>query len=85
MYEMEELVSTVLDRCLVDEGYRVEYIDFEFRCAVIIFYSNITLPHDEKMLCSAIYGSDLYDTICRYASGSQIKAMEESIKLYISK
>lgn len=81
--EMTDLVSAVLNRCWDGERYCNEFLDFEFRCAVITFYSNVTLPHDKNDLCGIVYGTDLYDTIKNNASQEQVTALYDAIKTYI--
>ena len=81
--EMQQLVGTVLDQCWDGEHMRMELLDFNLRCAVIVFFTNVELPEEPEKQYEYLYGTDLYETVLQSISRSQIKAVEEAIKAYM--
>lgn len=81
--DVSKFTSLVLDLCWYEESYRVEYLDFAFRCAVIAFYSNVKLPDKLDAKYDLVYGTDLYDSIYNNANSGQIGSLYDEIKMYI--
>lgn len=83
--EMADMYCSILQHCS-DNGYiHQEYIDLEFRHAVISYYSNISLPTNSEDICSIVYGTDLYSTICKYINTDQVSAIECALKRHVMK
>ena len=82
--EMQKLVGLVLDQCWDGERMRMELLDFHLRCAVVVFFTNVNLPQKAEEQYEYLYGTDLYETAVQYVSASQIKAIEDALKMYVS-
>lgn len=85
MKESMKFTEMVLQLCWNDEGYYYEVMDFAFRCAVIAFYSNVQLPEGLEQKYEMVYGTDLYDTVLKYANRDQTESLFEAIRMYLDK
>ena len=83
--EMQNLVDIVWHQCRDEEGLHAELMDFQFRCAVITFYTNVNLPEDAAEQYEYLYGTDLYESVTPYISKAQLKAIEDSLRMYMSR
>ncbi len=83
--EMIKLTGLVMDQCWDGEAMRPELMDFQLRCAVITFYTNVNLPESAAEQYEYLYGTDLYESVLPCISKSQIKAIEESIRMYMNR
>lgn len=83
--EMQNMVDIVLNQCWDGERYRIELTDFQFRCAVVTFYTNINLPESAADQYEYLYGTDLYEFVTPYISKAQLGAIEDSLRMYMSR
>lgn len=83
--EMQNLVDIVLNQCWDGERYRIELTDFQLRCAVVTFYTNVNLPESAADQYDYLYGTDLYETVTQDISKPQLKAIEDSLRMYMSR
>ena len=83
--EMQNLVDIVLNQCWDGERYRIELTDFQLRCAVVTFYTNVNLPESAADQYDYLYGTDLYETVTQDISKPQLKAIEDALRMYMSR
>lgn len=83
--EMQNMVNIVLNQCWDGERYRIELMDFQLRCAVVTFYTNINLPENASDQYEYLYGTDLYEFVTPYISKAQLGAIEDSLRMYMSR
>jgi hypothetical protein len=83
--EMQDLVGKVVCGCWDGEEYRHEAMDFELRRAVILFFTNVEMPDEMEKQYEYLYGTDLYETAVQSISQSQIAAIREAVRMYLSK
>lgn len=81
--ETMKLVDMVMSMCSDDTGCYYEMADFAFRCAIITYYSNITLPDGLEQKYEIVYGTDLYNTILQYINKDQVSAISKAIDIYM--
>ena len=84
MEEAQNLVRVILRQCWNGEEYCVEMVDFQLRCAVITFYTNVTLPEEAEMQYAILYGTDLYDTVRDRINEGQMAAIEGAVGIYLN-
>ena len=82
--EMQQMVGLILDQCWDGECLRKELADFFLRCAVITFFTNVTLPEKREEQYEILYGTDLFHIVRRTICGDQIASVENALKLYLS-
>ena len=83
--EMQNMVNIVLNQCWDGERYRIELTDFQLRCAVVTFYTNVNLPESAADQYDYLYGTDLYETVTQDISKPQLKAIEDALRMYMSR
>jgi len=83
--EMQNMVDIIRDQCWDGERNRIELMDFQLRCAVVTFYTNINLPENASDQYEYLYGTDLYETVTQDISKPQLKAIEDSLRMYMSR
>ena len=83
--EMQELVSLVWEQCWDEASVHPELADFLLRRAVIVFYTNVNLPESVEEQYAYLYGTDLYEKVTPCISVSQLKSIEDALKIYLSK
>ena len=82
--EMQKLVGIVWEQCWDEARLCRELMDFQLRCAVVTFYTNVNLPAEPAEQYEYLYGTDLYETVRQNISDSQINAITESLKMYMN-
>jgi len=81
MDEMLSLVYSIVDACInkEDSEYLPEAKDFFTRCGIIKAYTNIALPQDVKKMYTLLYGTKIYDIVCKHISNSQFYVISQAI------
>lgn len=78
--EMFDLVRQIADGCFSPDGtYMPEVFDMLLRAGTIGEYSNVRLPKEVGHMGRILYGSDLYDTVCRHISREQHDAVVDAV------
>lgn len=83
--EMQNLVDIVWHQCRDEEGLHAELMDFQMRCAVITFYTNVNLPDTAEEQYEMLYGTDLYEAVTQHISQPQLRAVEDALRMYMSR
>lgn len=83
--EMQNMIDIIRDQCWDGERNRIELMDFQLRCAVVTFYTNVNLPESAADQYDYLYGTDLYETVTQYISKPQLKAIEDALRMYMSR
>ena len=79
--EYMQMINDIMNDCRGgNDIFAPELLDFAIKTNVITYYAFVNLPEDPNMLFEIVYGTDLYDTICKYANKSQV----DSVYKYIS-
>lgn len=82
--ETFDFVGYVLNECWTGENYQPEMVEFAFRSAVIMLYSNITLPEDKYLRHNIVYRTNLYETVIKSIDKEQLDSIREAIKIYMN-
>lgn len=83
--EMQRLVDVVWSLCWDGDRLCVELCDFQLKCAVITFFTNVTLPEDAAAQYEYLYGTDLYETVTPYISQSQLAEIQDALRTLMSR
>lgn len=62
---------------------RIELIDFAIKTSIISAFSNVKLPENINDLYYIVYGTDLYDVICKNISKIQLESIISSVNMCI--
>lgn len=77
--EYMQMINNISNDCQGSDGeFAPELLDFAIKTNTIISYAFVELPADIGELFDIVYGTDLYDTVCKYANSNQI----DSVKRY---
>lgn len=84
--EMASLVRGVVTACFASDTneYLPEVRDFATRGAVLETYTNLTLPDNLEEWYDMVYGSDIFEVICRYIDYEQYESMLDAINKKIA-
>lgn len=80
--EYIDTIDHIVQDCVSDDGkIATDFLDFAFRVNIISTYAYVELPNDLSELHLIVYASDLFETIYKYASSSQIDSILSSAKM----
>ena len=77
--EFSDAVYHTIQYCFDDEGrYIPELFDFALRVNILSTYALVELPKDFNRLYHVVYGSDLYDVVCKNVNAAQMSALRDA-------
>lgn len=80
--EYIDTIDHIVQDCVSNDGkIATDFLDFAFRVNIISTYAYVELPNDLSELHLIIYASDLFETIYKYASSSQIDSILSSARM----
>lgn len=75
-------VDGVVSGCFAeaDGDYMPEVRDFFFRCSLVEFYTNVSLPENVEEKNAIVYGTDIVDLVMQNIDKGQLRAIMDSIE-----
>lgn len=87
MLSIDEYRTVVLDiigNCMSENNkVAIELVDFSTRINIISAFAAVELPDNIDELFRVAYGSDLYDTVCKFANKAQIESIIKAVDKYV--
>ena len=75
---IQNTVTVVFDP--EEQRYAPELLDFAIRAGVISYYAAVDLPETLEEQYELVYTTDLYETVCKHISQSQLAAIQDAVR-----
>ena len=78
--EYIDTIHSIIQSCMTpEETCAVELLDFSIKLNIIASYALVELPSKLDDAFYIIYSSDLFDTVCKHISQSQLNSIRETV------
>lgn len=82
--EVMTVIQRIIDgACDHDGNILIGLLDFSIRLSIVTAYALVELPTDADELYYVLYGSDLYDTVCKNVNRDQIDMIKNAVQRYV--